>query len=824
MKILLLIIFLIISIPIANLCAQSKISPGLSAILAQPEKQAATIPAIIYLIDELDILTLDKQLTESGVTVEERARTVIARLKEHAARTQAKLLNKLKTEKSGKIKTFWIDNSIAIEALPAQIKNISTHADIERIDSDEGPASIEPVQKNAAPSSIPNHAEIGLKVINAHKMWKLGFTGKGVIVMNTDTGVEGGHPALAASWRGNEAGAEASAAWFDPQFSTEFPFDDGGHGSHTMGIMVGLDPAANDTIGAAFGAKWIAANTHKAGNYSAGESVIISAFQWALDPDGDPNTTDDMPAVVNCSWGGYASCNDPITSSINALEAAGIAVVFALSNSGPAPGTVTGPGMNNTTEMNCFSVGAVNANNPDIYIAPFSGRGPTPCTGEGNNIKPEVAAPGDYIRSSVLNGKYAYWSGQSMAVPHVSGAIALLKQAFPQKTRAELKRMLYDSAIDMGVPGEDNAYGMGLIDVYAAYKMHAGDMNPKAPQNVSAFSDYTTPTSVSLSWDAPTYFVNADTLINFAIDIRRDGQLIQSVNQGVENFTDSGLNDGQLYAYSIKARDVETDSVSMEVVASAFCGGSLSPASPENVKCVYSGTSATLSWTDPTQQSDGTALDDLDKIFIYRYGELIDNVSAGAQSYTDTDTLGFSKTLSYYLRAKDNESPAHFSANSKKAFCITTDKPDYLVWASTGSFTDYFSSPDSIFEAIVANGESVVLTSYLFRYGNDLSIFKGIFAVLSYEYKQGGLINGSPEVSALNTYLSNGGKLYLEGTWELFNLPPDIPTYNLRPWFSLNKPSANDDKVASNITGYDFLSSFSFSYDGFFKLITVLTP
>jgi subtilisin family serine protease len=826
MKILFFLFTIIILLPVTNLRAQSKISHRLNAVLSQSEKQETTIPAIIYLDDELDILALGKQLTESGATIEERAFTVITRLKEHAERTQAILLAKLKTENLAKVQPLWINNAIAVEALPSQIEPLSKHHEISLIDLDEGPKIIEPVQKTAAPSLIPNNAEIGLKVINAHKMWELGFSGEGVIVMNTDTGVEGDHPALAATWLGNEAGVDASAAWFDPQFSSNFPFDDDGHGSHTMGIMLGLDEATHDTIGIAFNAKWIAANTHRYGLYMYSESAMISAFQWALDPDGDPNTTDDIPAVVNCSWAGYTTCDNPFISSINALEEAGIAVVFALSNNGPTPGSVTGPGMNNLTEMNCFSVGAINTNNPDYYIAPFSGRGPTLCRGEGNNIKPEVAAPGDYVRSSIMNGKYAYWSGQSMAVPHVSGAIALLKQAFPQKTGAELKRMLYDSAHDMGVPGEDNDYGMGLIDVYAAYRMHAGELNPKAPQNFTTYSDHSSLTSISLIWYDPTHFVNGDMLINFAIDIFRNDELIQSIDQGVENYTDSGLNNGQLYTYSIKARDVETDSTSIAVSASVFCGGSPFPATPQDLECVYNENSAFLSWIDPSQQSDGTPLDDLEKIFIYRYGKLIDSVSAGVQSYTDTNILAFNKTLSYYLRTKDSESPFHLSANSKKAFCITTDQPDYLVWAGVGSKSPYFSSPDSLFEAIVANGESVVLTSYLFKYGNDLSIFKGVFAVLSYEYKFGGLTNNSPEISALNTYLSNGGKLYVEGTWELFNLPPApyIPLYNMRPWFSLDKPSANVDKVASNITGYDFLSSFSFSYSGFFKTITALKP
>jgi len=56
-----------------------------------------------------------------------------------------------------------------------------------------------------------------------------------------------------------------------------------------------------------------------------------------------------------------------------------------------------------------------------------------------------------------------------MASPHVAGAIALLKQAFPDLTGTQLKYALYNTAVDLGDPGEDNTYGKGLIDVYAAF-------------------------------------------------------------------------------------------------------------------------------------------------------------------------------------------------------------------------------------------------------------------------------------------------------------------------------------------------------------------
>ncbi len=60
--------------------------------------------------------------------------------------------------------------------------------------------------------------------------------------------------------------------------------------------------------------------------------------------------------------------------------------------------------------------------------------------------------------------------------------------------------MLYGSAFDRGIPGEDNSYGMGVLDVWAAYVYQPSPGNPRRPMSVTAYSDYTTPNSVELTW------------------------------------------------------------------------------------------------------------------------------------------------------------------------------------------------------------------------------------------------------------------------------------------------------------------------------------
>ena len=114
-------------------------------------------------------------------------------------------------------------------------------------------------------------------------------------------------------------------------------------------------------------------------------------------------------------------------------------------------------------------MGAVDSNN---IIASFSSRGPSACDG---SIFPHVVAPGVDIRTSDLTSggtipnSYSYVSGTSFAAPHVAGAIALLRSAFPGKTIEEIELSLEQSATDLGIPESDNAYGFGLINILKAY-------------------------------------------------------------------------------------------------------------------------------------------------------------------------------------------------------------------------------------------------------------------------------------------------------------------------------------------------------------------
>ena len=299
-------------------------------------------------------------------------------------------------------------------------------------------------------------------------MWNMGYTGYGLVTFVNDTGVNPSHPAYKLKYRGHYV--DPAQAWFQYNSSNTQPFDCSDHGSHTLGTMIGLDRNTDDTIGVAFNALWMGSPIL----CGIGTEDNVAAFQWALDPDGNPNTIDDMPDVINNSWHDSSldsmDCVSIYVSILDALEASGIAVVFSAGNDGPGPETISEPHNINTDLVNTFTVAALNGNNSNLLIADFSSRGPSHCSGTGSFlIKPEVAAPGVSVRSSILNGEYGTKSGTSMAAPHVAGAILLLKEAFPELTGTELKLALYNTCTDLGEAGEDNTYGMGIIDVFEAY-------------------------------------------------------------------------------------------------------------------------------------------------------------------------------------------------------------------------------------------------------------------------------------------------------------------------------------------------------------------
>lgn len=405
------------------------------------------ISVIATLSDKVDLELFKNQ--DKGF----RRSKLIRALKDKAGSTQGPLIAFLRSRRVAHISPLWIINGMAVTARADVVLELANQPGVESIRLDGTLGKPEPAPATSAPP------EWNLGLVRAPELWNLGFTGVGIVVSSMDTGVDVNHPDLSDKWRGG------TNSWFDPNGEHNTPYDADGHGTQTMGIIVG-GSAGGTAIGVAPGANWIAVKIFNDAGL-ASFSGIHQGFQWLLDPDGNPDTND-SPDVVNNSWGlrnNVGECVPEFQGDIQALKAAEIAVVFSAGNEGPNPSTSLSPA--NYPES--FAIGSIN----DAYtVASSSSRGPSSCDG---TVYPEVVAPGVNVRTSDLTfggifpNSYAYVSGTSFAAPHVAGAMSLLLGAYPGLTVSKLESVLQQSALDLGIAGADNDYGYGLIDAMEAY-------------------------------------------------------------------------------------------------------------------------------------------------------------------------------------------------------------------------------------------------------------------------------------------------------------------------------------------------------------------
>jgi subtilisin family serine protease len=282
-----------------------------------------------------------------------------------------------------------------------------------------------------------------IQQIGADQVWSRvdsgghSVTGYGVSIAVIDTGIDYMHPDLG----GGFGPGFKVVGGYDFYNGDADPMDDNGHGTHVAGTI-----AANGVIKGVAPNATLYAYKILGADGSGSMSGIVSAIDAALDPNGDGSTADHVD-VISMSLGGQGSSDDPACMAVQKAVDAGVVVVVAAGNEGPAMRTVASPGLSSYA----ITVGAVDASG---NLASFSSRGPT----EDMLMKPEVSAPGVAIYSTVPTSGashtsptgYMNMSGTSMATPHVSGSAALLIQLHPSWTPAQVKSALvtYANQID----------------------------------------------------------------------------------------------------------------------------------------------------------------------------------------------------------------------------------------------------------------------------------------------------------------------------------------------------------------------------------------
>lgn len=329
-------------------------------------------------------------------------------------------------------RTYRIFPGAALTCTPAHVQALSQDPEVDRLWLD-----------------LPVHTwlDTSVPLVRAPQVWRAGFTGRGRKVAVVDTGIDASHPDFAGR----------IAALTD--FTAEGPQDLDGHGSHVAGIIAGSGKAAGAKYqGVAPEASLHIAKVLDRSGFGL-TSQVIAGLEWAVGQEVD---------VINLSLGGEGPCDgtDALSEVCDLIVERGFVVCVAAGNSGPAPGSIGPPGC-------ARLVITVGASTDQDTVAEFSSRGPT----EDGRVKPDIVFPGvgiiscrakDTSGGEPVSPHYTTSSGTSMATPHASGLAALLLQARPELTPAQVKSLIMATAVDLGQRAEVQGAGRG--DAYQAYQ------------------------------------------------------------------------------------------------------------------------------------------------------------------------------------------------------------------------------------------------------------------------------------------------------------------------------------------------------------------
>ncbi len=447
------------------------------------------------------LVALKEQADLSGAaafkTQAEKGIYVYTQLSQTAQRSQASILRRLEASGSD-YRAYWISNLIWVRGDASLLRELALLPEVAHIYANPWvELELLPDQPSvgiANTTTLPA-LEWNIARVNADDVWAAGFIGQGVVVGGQDTGYQWDHPALKNQYRGWEASTQTAVHdynWHDAihtdnpnsggenicGLNSPVPCDDHGHGTHTLGTIVGDDGMGNQ-IGMAPGARWIGCRNME--NGWGTPQTYIECYQWFVAPtdlNGENPRPDLAPQVINNSWScpEEEGCTDPdvLLDVVRNVRAAGILTIHSAGNSGPACSTI------NTAAAiyaESFTVGNTRS---DDTISASSSRGPVLVDGSGR-MKPDISAPGSDIRSSYVGGGYTRLSGTSMAAPHVAGLVALMLSAHPDLGGQVnlIEQIIEETAVPLttttpcgddiaGVSVPNNTYGWGRIDALQA--------------------------------------------------------------------------------------------------------------------------------------------------------------------------------------------------------------------------------------------------------------------------------------------------------------------------------------------------------------------
>lgn len=315
---------------------------------------------------------------------------------------------------------------------------------------------------------------------NAASAWAQGATGSGVTIAVIDTGIDPDSPEFAG--RISPASRDIVG-----NRSLEGPDD---HGT----LVSLVSSAARDNtgvLGIAFNSTILAiraddpGSCDSGGGISAGEGCLFADTAIA---DGINHAAANGAKVINISLGGGGGAGTRLRTAVRNAVNAGVLIVIAAGNEGMDSLDGFATQLAAAGDGGLLIVGSVDQDNA---ISDFSNR-------PGTQTQNFISARGEIIccvyedgRLFVDNEGFSFlYSGTSFATPQVSGAAALLAQAFPNLTGRQIAEILLVSAFDAGDVGDDAVFGQGILDIAAAFRpigttSIAGSLTPIALSDIA---------------------------------------------------------------------------------------------------------------------------------------------------------------------------------------------------------------------------------------------------------------------------------------------------------------------------------------------------
>lgn len=478
-----------------NAFSQNTIDPVLQDVMNQKGDELISVNIIFKA--QINPESLQEKVTR--VTDKKIKRDILVdEFKLFSEKEQSDVMSILHAEKDNNnvsdITSHWLSNAISCKASRDVIYLLSRHNDIALIGYDEMKYM---VYDNVTEDVVEDNRDFdmtdNITMVNADKVWNMGYTGKGVVVAVLDSGVNYNHIDLADHlWDG---GSQYPNHGYNIIGNNNNPMDNFGHGTHCAGTVCG-DGTSGLHTGIAPDATLMCVKVLDDYGYGS-TSAFNSGMEFAIEHQAD---------IISMSLGVMnASVTDKTllrNTCVNALQLGVIATV-AVGNDGqmtmvPVPNNVRTPGncpppwLHPDQEVNAGALSCVVAVGAIDYSENMyenGSRGPVTWTDTEFNdypynpniglIRPDICAPGVGVKSldHDSNDGYNLKSGTSMATPCVAGVLALLLEKENTLSPAELCMIIETTAKKL-TETKSNLTGSGLIDAYnAIINIKKGDFN-----------------------------------------------------------------------------------------------------------------------------------------------------------------------------------------------------------------------------------------------------------------------------------------------------------------------------------------------------------